>query len=99
MSRSYTVIFISLLACASIARGYMVGLPVPLEKLTADSDIVFKGTVVSSGSVQDESFKPYPGFSAHETQFNVISVIKGDETNKTIRFHHYDEDPTTRGVE
>ena len=97
MSRSYTVIFISLLACASIARGYMVGPPVPLEKLTADSDIVFKGTVASSGPVQDESFKPYPGFSAHETQFRVISVIKGDETNRTIRFHYYDEDPKTRG--
>lgn len=98
MTLRYPVIVVSLLVCTSIARGYAVGRPVELEKLTLDSDIVFKGTVVSSGPVQDESFKSYPAFSVFETQFEVISVLKGDKPGSALRFHHYDESPTKWGA-
>ena len=85
------------MAWACVALGYMVGPPMILEKLTAEADIIFKGAVLSSGPVQDEWFKPHPGFVAQETQFTVISVIKGDPQGATLRFRHYDESPQPQG--
>ena len=43
-----------MLAVASAAPGRLVGPPLSLEKLTAEADIIFKGTAVSSGPVRDE---------------------------------------------
>lgn len=86
-----------LLACMGVAQGYMVGPAVSLEKLTNEADIVFKGTAVSSGPVQDGWFKSYRAFRVRQTQFNVISVIKGKWSGDNLMFRHYDEDPQSKG--
>jgi hypothetical protein len=96
-SQQRRVIAAVLLACAWLARAYFVGPPLSLEKLAAESDIIFKGTVVSSGPVQDEWFNPYPGFAVQETQFTVISVIQGEPPGPTLRFRHYDISPQPGG--
>ena len=64
-----------LLACAGTAWGYLVGPAAPLAKLTAEADIVFKGTAIASAPATDDWFKPVPGFVVRETQFEIISVI------------------------
>ncbi|MDO9527968.1 MAG: HEAT repeat domain-containing protein [Syntrophales bacterium] len=86
-----------LLAWADIARGYKVGPPLSVEKLAAESDIIFKGTAVFGGLVQDEWFKPYSNFVAQETQFKVISVIKGGPPGAMLQFRHYDKSPRRMG--
>jgi HEAT repeat protein len=83
----------AMLAWAGVALGYLVGPPLSLEKLTAEADLVFKGTAVSSEQVQDEWFKPYSGFVATETEFRIVSALKGDVPGATLRFRHYDESP------
>jgi hypothetical protein len=85
------------LACAGAALGYAVGPPLSLEKLTAEADLVFKGTAVSSALVQDEWFKPCPGFVVTETEFRLISVLKGPTPGATLRFRHYDEAQQPQG--
>ena len=86
-----------LLACMDVAQGYKVGPAVSLEKLTDEADIVFKGTAVSGGPVQDEWFKSYRAFRVLQTRFNVISVIKGEWSGDNLMFRHYDEDPRSKG--
>jgi hypothetical protein len=83
--------------CAGIASGYLVGPAVSLEKLTAEADIIFKGTAVSSGPAQDDWFTPYQGFVVRQTQFKVISVIKGQGLGGRLSFRHYDENPQPQG--
>jgi hypothetical protein len=85
------------LAWTGVAWGYAVGPPLSLEKLTAEADLILKGTVVSSEPVQDEWFKPCVGFVATETEFRVISVLKGNAPGGTLRFHHYDESKIPQG--
>jgi len=82
-----------LLACAGMAHGYPVGPAASLEMLTLEADIIFKGTAVSSGPAQDDWFKPYHGFVIRETQFKVISIIKGKKLGDKLMFRHYDGDP------
>lgn len=96
-TRRSTMLAAVLMVWACVALGYLVGPPLSMEKLTAEADIVFKGTVVSSGLVQDDWFKPLPDFVVQETQFAVISVMKGDDPGTTLRFRHYDESPQPRG--
>lgn len=86
-----------LLAWVGAAQGYIVGPSLSLEKLAAEADIIFKGTAVSIEPAQDEWFKPYPDFVTRETRFGVLSVIKGDIPDASIRFRHYDENPQPRG--
>jgi len=83
-----------LLVSARMVHGYAVGPPLAMEALTAEADIIFKGTVTSIDPVQDEWFKPTSGFEAFETQFKIVSVIKGEVPGATIRFRHYDEVPS-----
>jgi HEAT repeat protein len=85
------------LVMTGVAWAYAVGPPLTMDKLTAEADLVFKGTVLSAEPVQDEWFKPCPGFTARETAFKVISVIKGDAPVATLRFRHYDQDPRPQG--
>ncbi len=82
-----------LLLYASVASAYPVGPAVSLEKLTAEADIIFKGTAIATEPVQDDWFKPCSGFLARETQFKVISVIKGEGLHDKLAFRHYDTDP------
>ncbi len=92
-----TLIIAGLLACAGVARAYPVGPPLSLEKLTDETDLIFKGAAASSEAVQDEWFKSYQDFVVRETAFKVISVIKGDKPGETIQFRHYDESPAPQG--
>lgn len=87
----------TLLAWAGAVCGHPARLPVSLEELIAEADIIFKGLVVSSRPAQDELFRPCSGLITQETQFRVISVIKGDPASATVRFHHYDEIPQFKG--
>ncbi len=38
--------------------------------------------------MQDEWFKPYRGFHARETRFNVVSIIKGEWSGDKLVFRH-----------
>lgn len=96
-TRRCTMLLAAMLMWANVARGYPVAPPLNLEKLAADADIIFKGTVVASRPVQDEWFKPCRGFVPRETQFNVISVLQGESPGKTFHFRHYDESSTPQG--
>jgi len=86
-----------LLACQGIVEGYPVGPAVSLQKLTEEADIIFKGTVISGEPVQDKWFKAYRGFHARQTQFNVVSVIKGEWSGDKLMFRHYDRNPQPEG--
>ncbi len=87
----------AVLAWTGAALGYLVGPPMSLEKLESEVDLVFKGTAVSSEPVRDEWFKPYAGFVAKETEFRVVSVLKGEAPGATLRFRHYDEGTRPEG--
>jgi HEAT repeat protein len=95
--RQCAMLAATLLVLASVTWGHPIKLPVSLEELTAEADIIFKGLVVSSRPVQSKWFTPGSGLIAQETQFTVISVIKGDPAGAMVRFHHYDEIPQFRG--
>lgn len=97
VARRCTTVLAALLAYASVARGYPVGPPLGLETLAAEADIIFKGTAISSGPVQDDWFKPCSGFVPRETHFKLISVLKGESPGPTLRFRHYDESPRPQG--
>jgi len=94
--RSAVLIAILLLRTCGV-RGDVVGPPLSLEKLTAEADLVFKGTAVSSAPIHDEQLAPMPGFAANETQFRIISVLKGVRPAPAVRFRHYDETPKSPG--
>ena len=87
----------AVLVVTDVALGYFVGPPLSLEKLTAEADLVFKGTALAGEPVQDEWFKPCPGFVAKETEFKIVSVLNGDAPGATLRFRHYDQDPRPQG--
>jgi len=81
----------AVLAWAVAALAYPVGPALSLDRLVAEADLVFKGVVLTNAPVQDDWFKPYAGFTATETAFKIISVLKGDAPAATLRFHHYDD--------
>ena len=87
----------AVLAGTGVALAYPVGPPLSLEKLTAEADLIFKGTTGSSQQVEDDWFKPYAGFVVLETPFRVISVLKGDAPGTALRFRHYEQDPRPQG--
>ncbi|MGZ3507767.1 MAG: HEAT repeat domain-containing protein [Vulcanimicrobiaceae bacterium] len=76
-----------------MVRGYGVGPPMSLEALTNSSDIIFKGTVVSNKTESDTfAFPSIMGFATHETDFKVISIIKGQNGEIPLRFLNYERD-------
>jgi len=95
--RRCTMTVATLLAWAGVACGHPSRLPVSLEQLIAEADIIFKGLAISSRSAQDELFTPCSGLITQETQFKVISVIKGDAPGATVRFQHFDDIPQFKG--
>ena len=88
---------VAVLAGTGVALAYPVGPALSLDKLTAEADLIFKGTIGSSQQVEDDWFKPYAGFVVLETPFRVISVLKGDAPSTALRFRHYDQDPRPQG--
>src|SRR5262245_23554205 len=95
--RRCTMLVATLVAWAGVAYGHPARLQVSLEELIAEADIIIKGLVVSSRPAQDELFKPCSGLITQETQFKVISVIKGAPAGATVRFQHFDEIPQFKG--
>ena len=83
-------------AVGGAAQAYMVGPALSVEELSTNADLIFQGKVVSSEPVSDAWFKPLEGFVARETQFRVISVLKGEAGDATLRFRHYETDPEPR---
>ncbi len=88
---------VAVLAGTGVALAYPVGPALSLDKLTAEADLIFKGTIGSSQQVEDDWFKPYAGFVVLETPFRVISVLKGDAPSTALRFRHYEQDPRPQG--
>jgi len=86
-----------LLVCAGVAQGGRIDPAVSLEKLTDQADIIFKGTAASSPTVQDDWFRENSTFVVRETQFTVVSVIKGEKPGDKLMFRHYDYAPKPRG--
>ena len=82
-----------LLAGAGIVWGYPVGTAVPLEKMAEEADLIFKGTAVSGKTVEDDGFVSHQAFVTRETEFKIVSVIKGERPGDTLLFRHYDEAP------
>jgi hypothetical protein len=95
--RRYFVL-ISLLACAGSIQAYLAGPPLSLEKMTEQSDLIFKGTVISSKVVNDPTFPAQMGFESQDTQFKIVSVMKGDFSGDHVEFLHYGEDPKAIGA-
>jgi hypothetical protein len=98
MTRRCVLGLAGLLACASMVPAYPVGFSVGLDELAGDADVIFKGTAGFTGPVQDEWFKPVRGFIACETQFKVVSVLKGEGLGEGAAFRHYDSDPKPIGI-
>ena len=92
-----TMLAAIVLAWAGVAFGRPTRLPVSLEELIAEADIIFKGLVVSSSPAQNGLFTPCSGLITQETQFKVISVIKGGAPGATVRFQHFDAIPQFKG--
>lgn len=97
--RRCTMLAATLLAWAGVAFGRPARMPVSLDDLIAEADIIFKGLVVSSMPAENELFTPCSGLMIQETRFTVISVIKGASAGATVRFHHFDEIPQFKGNE
>jgi hypothetical protein len=88
--RTFFWIVACLLLLQVDALAYAVAAPVELEKLTEEADIIFKAKAVSSAAVKDAWFKPVSSFEARETEFKIVSIIKGAHAGDTLRFRHYD---------
>jgi len=86
---SQCAILTALLAYGSLARGYAVGPPLTLEKMVEQADLIFKGTVVSNKPASDSAFSKIVGYETQDTQFKIISVIKGDRPGDRLAFRHY----------
>jgi hypothetical protein len=82
-------VFLFLGCNALAARAYRVELPLSLEKLNAESDVIFKGVALGTSPVGDASFRKLSGFEPVKTRFRVISVLQGKWAQTEIAFHHY----------
>lgn len=79
----------ALLISVSLVSGFAVGTSASSQEDSAEADIIFKGTVISSAPVRDEWFRWNVGFAARETRFKVISVLKGNLPGTTFLFRHF----------
>jgi hypothetical protein len=82
----------------SLARGANPGQPVSLEELGQTAEIIFKGTVVSSRTVDHDGLAYIPSFITQDTEFKIASIIKGEVPGNTLIFRHYDLDPVNGGM-
>jgi hypothetical protein len=72
------------------AQAYFVAPAASLEVLTTRADVIFKGTAVSNVPGNGKWFRPILGYLDQETQFTVVSTIKGEIGGETLKFRHYD---------
>lgn len=61
-----------------------------LEEMEQKADLVFKGQVVSTTRITNESFR-ISSLAVNATQFKVISVLKGEVTKEVILEHYSDQ--------
>ncbi|MFC1600925.1 HEAT repeat domain-containing protein, partial [Candidatus Sumerlaeota bacterium] len=99
------ILFTILLTLTGLANAYQVGQTLSLDELSAEADIIFKGTAVTTKALKDESVKEVQGFIYSQTEFKVVSVlnsnsrIMAEKINtrtppvKTFQFRHYDLPP------
>lgn len=80
-----------LVAYAGMAWGYKVGPAATLGELSAQSDVIFKGTAISTRLIEDATFESFDGFQVYETRFKIISILKGAAPETEIAFRHYDK--------
>jgi HEAT repeats len=59
-----------------------------LEAMGDQSDLVFKGEVLSTALVTNPAFT-LTGMDTYATKLKIISILKGQTTNGTIVFEHY----------
>lgn len=77
-----------LVFAASPASACLVQMPVPLKELARSADVIAKATVIADRPVTDHSFEAIPGSDIRETEFRVVSILKGPKSN-VIQFRHY----------
>lgn len=92
----FCLVFYSLIAPV-VARAYLVGPPVNLDKMEAEADLIFKGEALASVVVEDKAFEKHSGYAPHETRFKIISKIKGDPSAE-VAFRHYDDQEEKEGL-
>jgi hypothetical protein len=62
-----------------------------LQEMEREADLIFKGEVLSSKALTNESFPDWA--EPHATQFRLISALKGDPQTNKIVFWHYTGEP------
>ena len=90
MHRRYAILLAVLILLDDPAQGYVVQGPPPLDKIIDQSDIIFKGRVLSSADWKGKGLEPIIGFGVQKTEFKVISVLKGASSGDSVKFLHYD---------
>lgn len=91
---TYTFLtLVAIYSCSTCLANNMKG-PIrkalTLPELEKASKVIFKGTVISSEPVEDNSFKERRSLQSYETVFKVISIVKGEiASSKHVRFRHY----------
>jgi hypothetical protein len=88
MNRRILALLLGTLVAEGALFGYAVGPALTLDQLAARSDLVFKGTVVSTAPEPGQG--AIPGFHDQSTVFHVISVVKGTNPGPQLRFRHQD---------
>ncbi len=69
--------------------------PGRLEEMERNSDLVFKGKVISSDAVTNKAFPPWG--NPHATKFGVITVLKGTADTNELMFLHITQGPNGWG--
>ena len=64
---------------AQMAFGYAGRGSLSLEQMSEETDVIFKGVVLSTEPAKnrDAWFQNVAGFGVQETQFQIVSTIKG----------------------
>ncbi len=63
-----------------------------LEEMERQADLIFKGEALRSVRITNSAFRN-PQMDVHETEFRVISVLKGTFHGNIVKFQHYTKNP------
>lgn len=85
-----------LLSCMLAQQAFCAGSPQGrLEKMALESDLGFKGQVISDSAITNTAFPDWG--KPHVTEFNVISVFRGNIHTNVVTFLHITGGPMTWG--
>lgn len=76
----------------TVASAFRVDGPIPLSDLMATSDVIAKATAGTTRPVRPGDWNEIPGFRVYQTEFKVISALKG-EPPRRFYFRHYGWNP------